>query len=178
MVNKNGVYPKVSIVRKITLSGVFIGLYVVIMFFTQSFAFGQYQVRIATSLYALSAIYPFLIVPMGIANFLSNLLGGMGPFDMFGGLAAGIATTFVVYIIKRLKLSDWFISIPIVLIPGFMVPIWLTYITHIPYEVLALSICIGQIVPGIVGVIIVKQLKVIGRKTMWFTSSSIGVRNK
>lgn len=45
--------------RKLTISALCIALYVVIMIYTQSFAFGQYQIRIATSLYGLSAIFPF-----------------------------------------------------------------------------------------------------------------------
>ena len=58
--------------RKLTISALCIALYVVVMMCTQSFAFGQYQIRIATALYALSAIFPFLVLPFGLANFLSN----------------------------------------------------------------------------------------------------------
>mgnify|MGYP000198131161 FL=1 len=43
-------------VRKLTTSGIVIALYVIILFMTQSFSFGAYQIRIVTSLYALS--YP------------------------------------------------------------------------------------------------------------------------
>jgi len=65
--------------KKLTISGMVISLYVVIMFLTQSFAFGQYQIRIATSLYALSAIFPFHIVQLGLSNLLRNtLMGGLG----------------------------------------------------------------------------------------------------
>lgn len=150
---------KISPARKIAISGITISLYVLVMFFTQNFAFGQFQVRIATSLYALSAIYPFLIVPLGIANFLSNtLMGGLGLPDMIGGMAAGLVTTAIVYLIKKLELNDWFIALPIILVPGLMVPIWLTYFTHAPYLALVLSVGAGQIIPGIAGVLLVKQL--------------------
>ena len=59
--------------QKLTIGGVCIALYLVVMFCTQSFAFGQYQVRIATALYGLSYFFPFLVVPFGIANVVSNL---------------------------------------------------------------------------------------------------------
>jgi len=150
----------ISQLNKITLSGLIIALYVSLMFFTQGFAFGQYQIRIATSLYSLTAIFPFLIVPMGISNFLSNtLMGGLGVLDMFGGLFVGILTSSVVYAIRKYRLNDWFISIPIIFGPGLIVPIWLSYLINVPYKILAISIIIGQIIPGVVGVIIVKQLK-------------------
>ena len=85
-------------VKKITISGLVIAIYIVIMYLTQSFAFGQYQIRIATSLYAMAAVHPFLIVPLGLANFLSNtLMGGLGLPDMIGGLIAGIITASLCY---------------------------------------------------------------------------------
>ena len=143
-------------VRKITISAIVIALYVVIMFVTQGFAFGQYQIRIATSLYSLSYIYPFLIIPLGLANFLSNtIMGGLGPLDMFGGIIAGIITSGAVYLVRRFKWNIWFIAVPLVFGPGLLVPLWLSYLLNIPYGVLALSLCIGQIIPAIVGVVLV-----------------------
>lgn len=127
---------------------------------TQWFAFGQFQIRIATSIYALSYIYPFLILPMGIANLLSNtFMGGFGVLDMVGGALVGIITSSVIYFIRKYDLNEWLISIPIVFIPGLLVPIWLSYILHIPYLPLAISLCIGQIIPSILGVLLVKKLK-------------------
>ncbi|SMC20732.1 Uncharacterized membrane protein [Clostridium acidisoli DSM 12555] len=147
-------------VKKICISGIVIAIYVVVMYFTQGFAFGQYQIRIATALYALGGIYPFLILPMGLSNLISNtLMGGLGPFDMFGGALVGIITTALVYLIRKLKLNDWFITLPVIFVPGLIVPIWLSYLTHTPYKILALSLCIGQIIPSIVGVLLVKQIK-------------------
>ena len=48
--------------QKMTFSAMVVAIYVVIMFFTQSFAFGAYQIRIATAMYALSYLFPFLVV--------------------------------------------------------------------------------------------------------------------
>ncbi len=150
----------ISTTKKITISGASVGLYVILMYLTQGFAFGQYQIRIATSFYALTAIHPFLIVPMAVGNMLSNILmGGLGIFDTLGGLIVGLITTTAVYLVEKFKLNDWFIAVPIILGPGLIVPIWLSIILKIPYKVLAASLCIGQIVPGIVGVILVKQLR-------------------
>lgn len=150
----------ISAVRKITISGIVMALYITIMFFTQGFAFGQYQVRIATSIYALSAIYPFLIVPLGLGNLLSNMLmGGLGIFDMAGGFLVGVITASLVFFIRKYRLNEWLIALPIIFVPGLIVPIWLSYILHVPYMILASSLVIGQIVPGILGVTLLKQLK-------------------
>lgn len=147
-------------VKKLTISAIVMAMYIVIMFYTQGFAFGAYQIRIATALYSLSYIHPFLILPLGIANLLSNtLMGGLGIFDIFGGIAVGIITSGIVYLIRRFKLNKWFVALPIILGPGLIVPAWLSLILKVPYHVLALSICIGQIVPAILGVILIIQIE-------------------
>jgi uncharacterized membrane protein len=147
-----------SNVKKLTTSGIVIALYVVVMFITQSFAFGQYQIRIATSLYALAAIHPFLILPLGVANFLSNtLMGGLGPLDMLGGFMAGIATAYACYLLRKINIA--LIAMPILFIPSLLVPTWLSVLLHIPYSILAISIGVGQILPSIVGVLIVRCLE-------------------
>ena len=53
---------KMSRVQKLTFSAMVMALYIVILYFTQSFSFGAYQIRIATSLYALSYLFPFLVL--------------------------------------------------------------------------------------------------------------------
>jgi len=149
-----------SITQKIAVSGLVMAAYLVIMYLTQGFAFGQYQIRLATSLYALSALYPFLILPLGLSNLLSNtLMGGLGLFDMLGGFLVGIITSTVIFLIQRFKLSDSLIAFPIIFGPGLIVPIWLSMLLHLPYFLLALNLCIGQIVPGILGVLIVKKMR-------------------
>lgn len=149
-----------SKVRNLTLSALVIAMYLVVMYLTQGFAFGQYQVRIATALYALSALFPFLIVPLGLANLLSNvLMGGLGPLDMLGGAFAGLVTSGLVYRIHARRLNDWLLAVPILLCPGLLVPIWLSQLIGVPYSVLAISITVGQVIPAIVGVLLVKQLR-------------------
>ena len=50
--------------RKLTISAMVVALYIVLIYLTQGISFGAYQIRIATSLYALAYAFPFLIVPM------------------------------------------------------------------------------------------------------------------
>mgnify|MGYP002721782455 CR=1 FL=1 len=65
--------------RKLTISAMVVALYIVVLYVTQSVSFGAYQIRIATSLYALAYAFPFLVIPMGIGNLISNFLfGGLG----------------------------------------------------------------------------------------------------
>ena len=146
--------------RKLTISALCIALYVVVMMCTQSFAFGQYQIRIATALYALSAIFPFLVVPFGLANFLSNsIMGGLGLLDMLGGALVGIATSAAIVWLKSKDLPNYLIAVAIALIPGLAVPVWLSLLLGIPYWVLVSSIILGQLVSGIIGAAFVTALE-------------------
>ncbi|MGB8453065.1 MAG: hypothetical protein WCD89_12145 [Anaerocolumna sp.] len=47
---------------------------------------------------------------------------------------------------------------PIIVVPGTIVPIWLSLMNSLPYGLLVVSLCIGQIIPAIVGVILINAL--------------------
>ena len=146
--------------RKITISAIVIALYIIVMIITQSFSFGAIQIRLATALYGLSYIFPFLVLPMGLANLLANvLLGSLGLFDIIGGFFVGILTTTLVYAVRKFKLNIYWIIVPLIFVPGLIVPIWLSIILNIPYIPLAFSLCLGQVIPGILSVILIKSLK-------------------
>lgn len=159
--------------RILSISAVITAIYVVVMYFTQSFAFGAYQIRIATCLYSLSYFFPFLIFPLGFANFLSNFFfGGLGIIDIIGGTLVGIITSGGVYFIRKFRLSALFIISIIILGPGLIVPIWLSYLLKLPYSALALSLCIGQIVPAVAGYFLIKILGQIGVEKLWNQNQS------
>lgn len=150
---------RISRTKKLTVSGIVIALYVVIMIVTQSFAFGAIQVRIATTLYALAYLCPFLVLPLGLSNVLSNLLlGGLGIFDIIGGGLVGIITSLLVYGIRKYKLNAYLMILPIIFVPGLIVPIWLSILLNIPYIPLACSLCLGQVIPAVLGTFLVKAL--------------------
>nr|WP_252894359.1 QueT transporter family protein [Veillonella denticariosi] len=92
-----------SSTRKMTISAMVVALYIVLLYVTQSISFGAYQIRIATSLYALAYAFPFLVIPMGIGNLISNFLfGGLGILDMLGGFGVGILTTGIIVGMRRM----------------------------------------------------------------------------
>ena len=100
--------------RKLTISAMVVALYIVVLYVTQSVSFGAYQIRIATSLYALAYAFPFLVIPMGIGNLISNFLfGGLGIFDMIGGFGVGVVTTGIIVGMRKLGLSAWWAMLPI-----------------------------------------------------------------
>ena len=148
---------------QLTLSGIYIALYLVIMVCTQSFAFGQYQVRIATALYGLSALFPFLIIPSCIANVLSNtLMGGLGIMDIVGGGLVGLLTTSLIVFGKKQGWGNWIVFLAVTFIPGLGVPMWLSALLNIPYWVLVSSILVGQAISGFASYMLVGALEKVG----------------
>ena len=144
--------------KKLTFSAIVAAAYIAVMFVTQGFAFGPYQVRIATALYALSYLFPFLAVPLALANSLSNVIGGLGILDIVGGLIVGLVVGGAVVAVRKLRLPPWCVFFPVVFGPGLIVPLWLTQITGVPYWALVTSISIGQITPAVVGCILIYTL--------------------
>lgn len=148
-----------SISKKLAYSGIVMALYIVVVFATQSFSFGQYQIRIATALYALVYHFPFLVIPLALANMLSNfLMGGLGLFDIVGGFIIGIITAGSIVLLKRITDRAVFLVLPIALAPALIVPIWLSAILKIPYLALVLSLLVGQVISAYtLGLYIVKS---------------------
>lgn len=146
--------------RKIAISGLTIAIYVILMYFTQSFAFGQYQIRLATSIYALAYIHPFLMILLGLANMLSNILmGGLGMLDIIGGFLVGVTTSYIIVLIKKYNFDYRLVFFPIFLIIPLMVSSWLYVLLGLSYWGLVFNIAIGQFIPAILGVFIIKRLR-------------------
>ena len=146
--------------QKLTLSGAVMALYIVVMYFTQSFAFGQYQVRIATAIYATAYLFPFLVVPLGLSNLLANMvMGGLGVFDIVGGGLVGLLTAGNCALLGKKRVTPWSVAVPITLIPALGVSLWLSKLIGVPYWALAGSLLVGQAICGVAGAVLVKALK-------------------
>ncbi len=131
-----------------------------LMYLTQSFAFGQYQVRIATAIYSTAYLFSFLVAPLALANLLSNLLmGGFGFFDIVGGGLVGLLTAGCCAWLGRKRLNIALTALPVTLIPTLGVASWLSYLLSTPYWIMALSLLVGQFISGIAGALLVSALK-------------------
>lgn len=91
--------------KKLALSGITIAIYIVLMYFTQSFSFWQYQIRLATGLYSLAYQFPFLCVPLGLANMLSNILFSGDLINGIFGFVAGTLTCVSICLLKKITTS-------------------------------------------------------------------------
>ena len=152
--------------RKLCFSGAVMAIYIVLMYLTQSFAFGQYQVRIATAIYSTAYLFEFLVVPLALANLLSNMLmGGFGFFDIVGGGLVGLLTAGCCAWLGKKRLSVALTALPVTLIPALGVASWMSYLLGLPYWVMALSLLVGQFISGVAGALLTSALKRSGNFT-------------
>ena len=148
-----------SSTRRLTIASMVIALYIVVLYVTQGISFGAYQIRIATAFYALAYVYPFLVLPLGIANLIANFLfGGLGPLDMVGGCFVGITTTWLIVQIRQHDWNVWLTMLPIWFVPSVFVSLWLSYLLQIPYSVLVINLAVGQFVPALCGVFLIQAM--------------------
>ena len=145
--------------QKLVFSALMMALYIAVLFLSQGISFGAYQMRLATALYGLTYLYPFLLLPLSLANALANTFGGLGLSDIFGGLCAGLLTTGAIYLIRKANLNSWLVILPIFLIPAFVAPLWLSGLLGAPYWALVLNLLVGQFIPSLLGATLVKQLE-------------------
>lgn len=153
---------KLNPTQKLVLSAIIMALYIAILFISQAISFGAVQMRLATALYGLTYIFPFLVVPLSLANAIANSFGGLGLIDVVGGFCASFLATGSIYLIRKIKLSSWFIVLPILLVPS--VPIWLSALLKLPYVALVINLILGQLVPAILGAVLVHELAKRGYK--------------
>ncbi len=125
------------------------GLYIVLTFITGELSFGLtvpglgvVQFRPAEALVVLPVLYPETIWGLYLGCLAANLLGGLGPWDVFGGSAV---TLLAAYLTWRLKGTRWYVLPPIVL-NGLLISLYLRFIFKLPYWATALGIMVSEAV--------------------------------
>ena len=92
-------------------------------------------------------------------------MGGFGMVDAIGGAIVGLVTTGLIVLAKRQGFGNWVLIPIITLVPGLIVPIWLSYFLSVPYWVLVSSLVVGQFVCGVVSYFLINALeRVVYRK--------------
>lgn len=127
--------------KRLTRGSIIATIYVVLVFAFQFASFGPIQFRVAEALTLLPMIFPEAIGGIYVGAMLANILGGLGPWDIFGGSLISLLAAYLTY---RYRDSWIAIASPIVL-NAFLVSLYLHFIFQIPaYWLLVLSIGLGQ----------------------------------
>src|SRR5690554_408595 len=127
--------------KRLASAGIIAALYITLVFVFQAISFGPVQLRVAEALTLLPMVYPEAIGGLYVGALLANILGGQGPWDIFGG---SFVTLLAAYLTYRYRGQIIGYASPIVL-NAFLVSLYLWYILDLPaYWPLVLSIGAGQ----------------------------------
>ena len=128
----------------IAQSGLIAALYIVLTFVFAPISFGSVQLRIAEALTILPLFTPAAVPGLFVGCLLGNILGGaILPDIIFGSLATLIGAVLG----YRLRKNRWLVPIPAVISNTVIVPFVLRYGygVNLPLPIIALTICIGEV---------------------------------
>ncbi len=131
-------------------------IYIVLIYIFQPISFGPIQFRAAEALTVLPVIFPEAVLGLFVGVLLSNLLFGLGLWDIIGG---SLVTLLAAYITYRYRHS-WIAYASPVVFNAFLISIYLHFIYAQPYWLVVASIGISEaVVVILLGIPLVKLLK-------------------
>lgn len=127
-----------QLVRKLARGSIIAALYVLITFLFAPVSFGTLiQFRASEALTVLPILFPEAIGGLYLGVMLANILGGLGPIDIFGGSLVTLLAAFLTYQTR----NSWLAYVWPIVLNGLLISIYLAPILGVPYwlGVLALS---------------------------------------
>ncbi|MGI6037300.1 MAG: QueT transporter family protein [Limnochordia bacterium] len=115
-------------------------LYIVLVWAFAPISFGAIQLRIAEGLTLLPILFPEAVPALFVGVLLSNIIGGLGPWDVVGG---SLVTLLAAYVTRRFRHS-WIAYASPILFNALLISIYLHYIYNLPYWLTAVSIGVSQ----------------------------------
>lgn len=124
--------------------GLIAALYVVLVFAFQFASFGPIQFRVAEALTLLPIVFPEAIGGIYVGVLLANIIGGFGPWDIFGGSLISLLAAFLTYRYR----DSWIAYASPIVLNVFLVSLYLRFVFQLPqsYWFMVLTIGIGQAV--------------------------------
>jgi len=142
-------------VREVSLTIIFVALYVVGVIGLAPISFSIFQVRVADALLPLAIIFGWPnILGVTIGAVVANFFGGLGVIDVVGGGLANFTATFLAWKIGRLKVKGrlFYAIVAEMLTVSFIVGTYLSYLFNVPLEAGLFGVLVGSLIAiGILG---------------------------
>lgn len=132
--------------KRIAVNAIVAALYATLSLWLPATAFANY--RITTSLYALAAFRPDVIIGLSIGNALAGI--PQGPIDVvMGGLVGFVSSLACWYLQPR------FSPLAVLIVPTLLVPVWLSVLVSVPYLAVVTALIPGQAISALVAYLVV-----------------------
>ena len=142
--------------RKIVRGALIAAIYVLLVYLFAGFSFGIFQFRPAEALTLLPMLYPEAVPALFVAVVLSNILGGLGPWDIFGG---SLVTLLAAWITYRYR-NTWIAYASPIVLNALLISLYLRIIFEVPYWLSVVGIGISEAISVLgLGIPLVRLLK-------------------
>lgn len=128
--------------RKVARAALVAAVYVAVTFALAPISYGPFQFRVAEALTVLPILYIEAIPGLFIGCFVANILGGLGPWDIFGGSLVTLIAALLTYRFR----SSFIAYLSPILLNGLLVSAYVSYLFKVPYPITAFSITISEAV--------------------------------
>ena len=134
--------------KYLTKASLIAGIYLVLIMIQipmGNLTFGPIQLRIAEGLTLLplveTAAIPGLFVGCLVANLILSPYSAFGLVDIIGG---SLVTIIAAYLTSKMP-NKITAALPPIILNGFVVSIWVSYFTNVPYWYTVLGITVGEL---------------------------------
>lgn len=149
--------------KMIVKAGVIAAIYVILTVIMGETSFGPLQFRISEAMTILPLFEPAAIPGLFVGCFLSNIFGRFGIIDIVFG---SITTLIAAYITSKMP-NKYLATLPPILLNAFLVAIWVSKTSNLPYIPTVFSIGFGQFLSaGILGVLFATVYERIASKNL------------
>lgn len=128
--------------RYIARAAIIAALYIALVVVFHPWSFGIIQFRPAEALTLLPIFYPEAVPGLFVGVFISNILGGYGLWDIFGG---SLVTLLAAYLTRRYR-HTWFAYASPIICNAFLISLYLRAIFNVPYWMSVIGIGISEAV--------------------------------
>ena len=141
-------------------AGIIAAIYFVLTVLFEPISFGAVQFRISEAMAILPLYMPEAVPGLFIGCFIANIFGGLGLVDIFFG---SLVTLIAAYITSKAP-NKYIAILPPILLNAFIVSIWVSKFSKLPYIVTAGTIGFGEFISaGILGIILAAVFERVAR---------------
>jgi len=117
-------------------------IYAAVTYLLRPISYGVIQVRVSEALTLLPLIESAAIPGLFLGCLIANILGGMGPWDIFLGSLITLVSAYITSKMPNPVLG----ALPPIVFNALGVAFYLSFLFHMPYWATALYIGVGQLV--------------------------------
>lgn len=152
---------KILDTKKLVRAALIAAIYVLLVYLFAGVSFGIFQFRPAEALTLLPMLYPEAVPAIFVGVLLSNILGGLGPWDIFGGSLVSLLAAWVTYQYRH----TWIGYASPIILNALLISAYLHLIFQAPYWLAAVGIALSEAVSVLaIGIPLLRLLKTRGHR--------------